>query len=89
VTDPLVRHELQVLAAEGMTAARREIPEGHLVGTPYAGLDVMNRCGESVRWHPLDQGIGLQKGAVNALWLRAQDSMKANCVGHDLVSLQK
>ena len=73
MTNPLIGHQFQVLAAERMTAASGEIPEGHLIGATDAGLNVMDLRGESIRRHPLDQGIGLQKGAVDALGFRTQD----------------
>ena len=87
VADPFVRHQLDVLPAEGVAAARREVRERHLVGATEAGVHVMHLAGESVGRQPLDHRVRIEEGAIDPLGRSPQDAVKADGAWHDRYSL--
>jgi hypothetical protein len=82
VAQALARHELQVLAAEGMAAVRGEVAERHPEGAADPGLKVMDGAGEAVGRQPLRQRVRFDEGAVDLLGLGREDAVQANGVGH-------
>jgi hypothetical protein len=81
--DALERHQLQVLATEGMRVAGGEVGEGHPVAAADARIEVLHLAGEAVRRQPLGHRVGIEEGAVDALGRRAQDAVQGDgSAGH-------
>ncbi len=81
VADALVRHQLQVLATERVTGARREIRKRHPVGAADLRIQMVDLAGEAVRREPLDHRVGVQERAIDALRRRSQHSVKSDGAG--------
>jgi hypothetical protein len=59
--------QFEITAAKGMALASREIRERHLVSAAHFRIEVMNFAGKSVRWHPLNQCVGIKESPINSL----------------------
>ena len=67
-----------------MAAAAAQIRERHPVTAADFGVHVVNLAGEAVRRQPFGQRIGIEEGAVDALWRRAKHAVQSDCAcGHD------
>ena len=77
-------HEFEVLAAERVRLAGREVGEGHSMQAADAGVHLMHFGRESVRRQPLDDRIGIHERAVDALGWATENSMKLDCA-HDFL----
>src|SRR5439155_13706762 len=78
VPDPLIRDELSVCAAEGVTLAGAEIGKRHPVAAANFRVHLMNLAGKSIRWQPLRHRLRIKKRAVNLLRLCPEHSMNAD-----------
>src|SRR5690606_26064099 len=87
-TDQLIGHQLQILAAKGMALARSEVGKGHLVGAADARVQVVDLGGKTVGRVPFDQGIRVEKGAINPIRRGLENAMEANGVWHAEVSFR-
>jgi hypothetical protein len=66
---------------------RREVCEGHFVGTSDLGLDVMDLAREAVRRQPFCHGIGIEKRSIDPLGWCAKYSLKFDGIlGHCALS---
>jgi hypothetical protein len=70
VANPLARDELQILAAECVALLRRKVRKGHPERAADHGVEVVDLARETVRRKPLDQRIGAQESAIDALGRR-------------------
>src|SRR5438874_9406774 len=78
VTNALIRHELSVCAAEGVTLAGCEIGERHPVVAADLRFHLVNLAGKSIRWQPLRHRVRIKERAVNLLRLCPEHSMNAD-----------
>src|SRR5581483_5288407 len=82
VTDPLMRHKLEKLAAERVTIAGGEVREGHLEGAADLRIEVVNLARESIGRQPFRHRIGIEKRAIDPLRLRPKHAVQSNRVWH-------
>jgi hypothetical protein len=87
VPNSLVGRQFEVLPAERVALACREVRERHLVRAANAGVDVVNLAGESVWGKPFDLRVRIEERSIDPLGLGPQDSVKADCAGHDAILL--
>src|SRR5688572_31301269 len=81
--DALVRHQLEVLAAEGVAIAGAEIRKRHLERAARLGLQVVHLAGEPVRWKPFGHRIGIEERAIHALRRSLEHAVKPySACGH-------
>src|SRR5712692_4860843 len=78
VTDPFIRHELSVCAAESVAMAGAKIGERHPVAAADFRVHLVNLAGKSIRWQPLCHRLRIKKRAVNLLRLCPEHSMNAD-----------
>ena len=84
VVNLLVQRQLKILAAERMAVTGREVRERHPEGAANPCIQMMNLAGEAIGRQPFGQGIGIQKRAVDALGLGAENTVKPDGTGgHD------
>lgn len=81
VDDALVGHQLEVLAAEGVHLAVGEVGELHAVAAAHARVHLEHAPREAVRRQPLGHGVGVQKGAVDALGRRGEHAVQGDGSG--------
>ena len=82
VEDTLIRHEFEILTAEGMTLACGEIPERHFKPASGFRIQFVHGAGETIGWQPFRERITLKKGAIDLFGFRGHDPMKTDGVGH-------
>src|SRR6185295_5793633 len=81
VANALIRHELEIRPVEGVTGARGEVREGHLVRAADLRIDVVDLAGEAVRRKPFGHGVGIEERAIEPLRGGPEHSMKPNGAG--------
>jgi hypothetical protein len=81
VANALVRHQLEVRAAERVGLPVAEVGERHPVRAADLGVQLVHLAGEAVRRQPLDHGVGVEEGAIDALCRCAQDALEADGAG--------
>jgi hypothetical protein len=81
VAQALVRHQLEVLAAERVAVAVREIGERHAPGAVDLGVHLVHLAGETVGRQPLGHRLGIEEGAVEPLGAGAQHAVQAGRSG--------
>jgi len=87
VADALIRHDLQIFAAERMAAACREVGERHPECAANLRLHMVNLAGETVGRQPFGHRIRLEEGAKHLLRPGSEDAMQTNgiALGHDVI----
>src|SRR5262249_7400529 len=75
VAQAFTRDELDILAAERVAFARREIPEGHLVCTTDLWLQVVHRAGKAVGRKPFRERVRFEERAIDLLRAGRQDTV--------------
>src|SRR5215510_7798627 len=88
VANPFVWRQFEVLAAERVALAGREVRERHLVGATDAGVHAVNLGGESVWREPFDHCIRIEERAIDPLVLGPEDTVKADRARHDCFSFR-
>ena len=84
VADAFVRHQFEILAAEGVAVAGGEVRERHLVGAADFGVQVVNLAGEPVRRKPFGHRVGVEERPIDSFRRRTQHAVKSDGVcGHD------
>jgi hypothetical protein len=81
VANALVRDELEILAAEGVTVSRSEIGERHFVGAPHFRLQMVDLAGEAVGRQPFGHRIGIEKRPIHSFRRRADDAVEPHGIG--------
>jgi len=89
VANAFGRHQLQILATEGVAVTGGEIGERHLVGAADPGIHVVNLAGKSVGGEPFGHGVGIEERPIDSLRRRAEHAVKSDGIGwHDFVSFR-
>lgn len=81
VADAFVRHEFEIFAAERMALPGAEVGERHPAAAADLRFQMVDLGGEAVRRQPLDQGVGVEKRAVDPFGRRAQHAVQADGAG--------
>jgi len=85
VTNALIRHELSVCAAEGVTLAGAEIGERDPVVAADFGVHLVNLAGKSIRWQPFRHRLRIKKRAVNFFRCGPEHPVNLDCVRHNIL----
>jgi hypothetical protein len=75
VANAFVRHQLEILPAEGVTLARGEVRERHLVLAAHLGIHAVNLPREAIGRQPTRLGVGVEEGPIDLFRFRGNDSM--------------
>src|SRR5262249_24327676 len=70
LANTLMRDQLEIPSAEGVTLPGAKVRERHLIGAADLGVEVMDLPGESVRWKPLGHRVRIEKRSIDALGCR-------------------
>jgi hypothetical protein len=88
VANPFVRHQFEILPAEGVALARGEIRERHFVRAANAGVHVVNLAGKSVWRESFDHRFRIEERPVDQLGSSPEDTVQLNGAGHDSFSFR-
>src|SRR6266511_2628955 len=80
VANAFVRHQFEILSAEGVAMPCGEIRERHLVGAADLGIQVVNLASESVWRKPFGHCIGIQERPIDSLRRRTEHAVKPDGV---------
>ena len=78
VHDPLIGHQLQVNAPEGVALPVAQVGEMHAVAPADSGVELKHLAGEAMGRHPLRDGLRIKKGAVQALGWGSENAVQCD-----------
>src|SRR5690606_14647047 len=82
VAQALAGYELEILAAERVALACREVSEGHSEHTASRWLKMVHGAGEPIGRKPFGKRVSLDESAIDLLAAGGQNAVQADGAGH-------